>query len=41
MLGDRAVGYPVIASGLTESVRVSTLEPTCKESILTTYVKEL
>ena len=28
MLGDRAVGYPVNASGLTESVCVSSLEPT-------------
>ena len=36
-----AVGYPVNASGLTESVCVSALEPTCKDSKLTTDVKEL
>ena len=41
VLDDRALGYLVNASRLTESVRVSTLEPTCKESILTSFVKEL
>ena len=39
MLGDRSLGHPVNAAGLTESVRVSILEPTCKESIITTDVK--
>ena len=39
VLGDRARGYTINASRLTESVRVSILEPTCNESILTTFVK--
>ena len=38
VMGDQTVGYIVDSSGLTGSVRVSTLEPTCDESILTAYV---
>ena len=41
MLGDRALGYSVNASGLKESVCVSAIEPTCKESNFTTDLKEL
>ena len=39
--GDRTFGYPVNTSSRTESVRVSTLEPTCNESILPTNMKKL
>ena len=39
--GDRALGYTVDSSDLTGSVRVSILEPSCNESILTTHVKGL
>ena len=41
MLGGRAVGRPVSASGLTESARVAAPQPTCKETKLTTDLKEL
>ena len=37
-LGDQAVRYIVDSSGLMRSVRVSTLQPTYDESILTTHV---
>ena len=38
---DQGSWIPVNASGLTESVCVSALDTTCKESKLTTYLKEL
>ena len=41
IFGDRALGYSVNAAGLKESVRVSIVEHTCKESIITTDVKGL
>ena len=41
VLGDRPRVYSINASSLTESVHVSTSEPSCNESILTTYIREV